>query len=71
MPYAEGTLGPAIPFNNVMHMFVYDFQTLSYVLREAGFNSVFRCEYGVGHDPRLLRDSAHRRCESLYVQAQK
>lgn len=79
MPYADGgssgLLTPAAPFNDVMrehgHKFIYDFETMEKMLRDAGFRNVTRCSFRQGQDPRLLKDSEHRRAESLYVEAQK
>ena len=66
-------LTPAINVNHIFrayaHRFMWDYQTLSEGLRLAGFETVRRCAFGEGADPKLLRDMADRRAESLYVEA--
>jgi predicted SAM-dependent methyltransferase len=51
------------------HNFIYDFDTLAMLLREAGFREVRRVQFREGADPMLLIDSESRRRESLYVEA--
>jgi hypothetical protein len=51
------------------HQFAWDFETLSLALNHAGFINVERRAFGEGADPMLLRDSAHRQIESLYIEA--
>lgn len=53
------------------HRFIYDYETLSALLKGAGFSDVRRCAFEVGADPRLLVDSAGRKSESMYVEAIK
>jgi len=53
------------------HRFIYDFQVLSDLLKEAHFHEVEKRSFGVGSDERLLIDSPGRRSESLYVEARK
>jgi predicted SAM-dependent methyltransferase len=79
MPYRsaeiEALRTAAVPFNIVMrehgHKFFYDFETLGALLGRVGFRNITRCTFSQGHDPKLLRDTEHRRAESLYVEAQK
>lgn len=51
------------------HCFMYDFETLCALLRDAGFHDVARTQFGESADPRLRLDSPERRVESLYVEA--
>jgi len=53
------------------HQFMYDFETLGALLREAGFDPVVETAFGEGADPRLLVDTPARRVESLYVEARR
>lgn len=53
------------------HRFIYDFEVLSGLLKEAGFREVQKRSFGAGSDERLLIDSPGRRSESLYVEARK
>jgi len=79
MPYnaseIDGINTPAVPFNIVMrshgHQFIYDFATMEAILKDIGYRNIIKCSYRVGNDERLLKDSKHRRVESLYVEAQK
>jgi hypothetical protein len=49
---------------------MYDYETLSLWLREAGFSSVVRVSFRQGRGPsELLIDSEKRAFESLYVEA--
>ena len=54
------------------HHFLYDWQTLEQMLREAGFEDVRLCDFRVGFGPEALRiDDKKYEDESLYVEAQK
>ena len=53
------------------HRFIYDYETMLSLLREAGFADVRPCSFGTGSDARLLIDSIGRASESLYVEAIK
>lgn len=53
------------------HLFLYDFETMELILREAGFTTIKKETYRSGSDPNLLVDSELRRAESLYVEATK
>jgi predicted SAM-dependent methyltransferase len=79
MPYAssdaeEYTIAtPIVSINRIFrnhgHCFIWDYETLRLGLLQAGFTEVNRCEFGLGSDPRLLRDTPSRQVESLYVEA--
>ncbi len=56
-------------FRNHGHLFAYDEQTLSGMLRDAGFVDVRRTGFREGRDPRLLVDREERAVESLYLEA--
>ena len=51
------------------HLFVYDFKTLSLLVRRAGFVDVRAETFRHGRDPRLLIDYHKRADNSLYVEA--
>jgi predicted SAM-dependent methyltransferase len=53
------------------HKFIYDFDTMKHLLRDSGFAAIAKCAFKQGKDPVLLRDTEHRQCESLYVEAVK
>lgn len=71
----HGVCTPAAALNIVMRdhdrKFVFDFNTYGRLLEEAGFRNVQKCAFGLGNDPRLLKDHDHRRSESMYIEAQK
>lgn len=56
------------PFFLFGHRIMYDFETLTYAMREAGFDAVERSEFGAGHIV-PCPDSPSRRMETLYVEA--
>ena len=66
---------PVALFNELFmesgHRFIHDYETLSSLLREAGFSDITRCTIGTGSNARLLIDSPGRASESLYVEAIK
>jgi predicted SAM-dependent methyltransferase len=70
-----GVNRPVALFNELFlgsgHRFIYDYETLSSLLRGAGFSDIRRCAFRTGADARLLVDSAGRESESLYVEAIK
>ncbi len=51
------------------HLSCWDAEMLTKQLLAAGFASAARSSFNVGQDARLVRDSADRRWESLYVEA--
>ena len=79
IPYAENDqdrfsfVTPMISVNRIFrshgHLFMWDFETFNTALHMAGFTNVDRRSFGEGADPRLLRDAADRRIESLYLEA--
>ena len=52
------------------HWWMYDFESLSDLLRRAGFEKIKRCQYKKGYVPDIDQLDAHP-AESLYVEAQK
>jgi predicted SAM-dependent methyltransferase len=53
------------------HHFAYDFETLEWALKEAGFVDVRQSAYGESSDPLLAIDRIEHSCYSLYVEARK
>ena len=53
------------------HLYGYDFETLEWALRRAGFESVERMSFGKSIDPELAIDQANHAPYSLYVDAVK
>ena len=51
------------------HLYLYDFEVLAAMLREAGFVDVERQRFRRGRDPKLLLDTEARALETLYVEA--
>jgi predicted SAM-dependent methyltransferase len=49
----------------------FDFETLSYMLRETGFSGIERAAFRQGRDPVMLIDLSEREVESLYVETRK
>jgi predicted SAM-dependent methyltransferase len=56
-------------FRDHGHQYAYDFETLSKLLKKAGFLSIERREFMNGKDRNLLIDQESRSVESLYVEA--
>ncbi len=75
MPYGENESTPMISINRIFrshgHQFIYDYETLEFLLKQAGFANVRREQFRTGNDERLLIDSPERIIESLYLEAQK
>jgi predicted SAM-dependent methyltransferase len=80
LPYWEsdrvrGWYSPILSVNRIFrahdHRFIYDFDTMRHMLGDAGFAEITKCTFQNGRDPVLLRDTEHRQCESLYVEAVK
>ncbi len=78
MPYWESDrVGrwhtPMVSVNRIFrdhgHQFIYDFATLRHMLEDAGFSSIEKRRFREGGDDLRLRDTEHRQCESLYVEA--
>lgn len=53
------------------HLFAYDFETLAWALRQAGFNTIERMSYRNSRDPLLAIDQPNHEPYSLYVEAVK
>jgi len=53
------------------HMYAYDFETISLLLKRAGFDKVGKSEFGISLDPRLTDDMPINKLHSLYVEAIK
>jgi SAM-dependent methyltransferase len=80
LPYADfdklgGWYTPLLSLNRVFrghgHKFVFDFATLKCVMQDSGFVGIAKWSFGKGEIDELVRDSKHRECESLYVEAAK
>jgi predicted SAM-dependent methyltransferase len=61
----------AIFRQGVEHKFIYDSQTLELHMKECGFETVQRQEYGISASQHPPLDSDARRTESLYVEGMK
>jgi predicted SAM-dependent methyltransferase len=53
------------------HMYAYDFETISLLLRRAGFDKVQKSEFGISLDSQLADDMPINKLHSLYVEAIK
>lgn len=51
------------------HLFAWDFETMTFALRRAGFSQVIRQSYKVSRDPELQIDQPNHAPYSLYVEA--
>jgi predicted SAM-dependent methyltransferase len=75
LPYGEFEKTPMISINRIFrshgHQFIYDYDTLEFLLKEAGFKNVKREAFRTGNDDRLLIDSPERVIESVYLEAIK
>lgn len=75
LPYGEKEATGMISINRIFrdhgHQFIYDFETMALLLREAGFQNITKQKFREGNDPRLLIDREERRVESLYVEGIK
>jgi predicted SAM-dependent methyltransferase len=56
---------------NHFHYSLWDAPLLTLFLKNAGFAIVLKKSFGQGSDSRLLKDSANREWESLYIEARK
>ena len=56
-------------FREFTHIFIYDEETMSLLLRRAGFVTIRRESYMKGRDSKLLLDTEARAVESLYLEA--
>jgi predicted SAM-dependent methyltransferase len=75
LPYGEEEATGIISINRIFrgheHLFIYDFETLSMLLTQAGFKEIKKQKFQTGRDERLLIDQREREVESLYVEAVK
>ena len=78
LPYAAddprfGIYSPIMSVNRIFrshgHLFMYDFDTLTQLLQQAGFVGITREAYGKGGVSALLVDDPQRAVESVYVEA--
>lgn len=53
------------------HLFAYDFETLAWILRRAGFHTIEQMSYRTSRDPKLAIDQPNHELYSLYVEAVK
>jgi predicted SAM-dependent methyltransferase len=53
------------------HRHAYDFETLSLLLKRAGFENIQKTEFGISFDPQLKGDEERNKVNSLYVEAIK
>ncbi|MEP7031460.1 MAG: methyltransferase domain-containing protein [Pseudolabrys sp.] len=53
------------------HQFAYDFETMKFVLQQAGFQTIVRRSFKVSADPQLAIDQDNHQLYSLYVEATK
>lgn len=53
------------------HKYGYDFETLLFSLKKAGFSNIQQSSYRNSHDPLLVNDQANHRFHSLYMEAIK
>jgi predicted SAM-dependent methyltransferase len=67
---------PMAMLNHVFHQggehhFAYDFETLEWALRQAGFTNIHQSSFGVSSDPLLAIDRSEHAPYSLYAEAMK
>ncbi len=53
------------------HQYAYDFETLSSLLRRAGFKNIRKTQFGISQDSQLKDDQEGKKANSLYVEAIK
>lgn len=76
MPYEEGYITAMARINGIFrnhgHQFIYDYQTVEYLLNEIGFSKAKKESYQSGRNAQLYgKDTDWREIESLYVEATK
>lgn len=75
MPYEDGYISTMHRINGIFrnhgHQFIYDFNTVELILKDCGFVEIKKEQFNRGRDKHLLRDTAYRSVESLYVEAAK
>jgi predicted SAM-dependent methyltransferase len=69
--YRDGNLAMRTISQRHYHFSLWDAPTMIAAMERAGFTQVSEASFGVGADPRLLKDTAARQWESLYVEGQK
>ena len=66
---------PIMPVNRIFrehgHLFAYDAETLTMLLKNAGFTNIKKESYMQGRTDSLLIDTESRKIESLYIEAEK
>lgn len=55
-------------FRSYGHQYAYDEETLTHLLKRAGFTEVSRCQYRQGSNSELLLDQSWREVESIYLE---
>lgn len=75
-PLPQDMPTPMAMLNHVFHQggehhFAYDFETMEWVLRKAGFADVRQRAFGESSDPLLAIDRREHSCYSLFVEAKK
>lgn len=68
--WATGCEAIGFATQNYLHFSVWDAELLSVFLKKAGFGNVRQVGFLEGTDQRLLKESAERKWESLYIEAQ-
>lgn len=53
------------------HKYGYDFKSLTYLLQEAGFQTIYKTEFGSSKDNKLTNDQPNHQWHSLYAEAIK
>ncbi len=75
MPFEQDYISPMARINGLFrkygHKFIFDFETINIVLKQAGFKNIKKEKYNIGRDGNLLIDTDWREIESLYVEATK
>lgn len=75
MPYEDGYISTMHRINGIFrnhgHQFIYDYNTVELILKDSGFEQIKKEQFNQGQNKQLLRDSAHRKIESLYIEATK
>jgi len=75
MPYEEEYISTIHRINGIFrnhgHKFIYDYGTIQIILKSVGFTKMSKEKFNVGADKKLLKDTAWREVESLYVEVVK
>jgi predicted SAM-dependent methyltransferase len=70
-PFPHRTLALSFLTQMHVHRSVWDADLLVQVLMELGFKEAAAVPFGIGSDPRLIKDDPDKAPESLYVEARK